>query len=172
MAIAKDTREFQAMSVADADGLLMQLARLSAELKKKAAAAEKRKAEIDIQLAADTAEQQQEYSRLFDRLTEYIQAHPERFVRPRNHQVKGVGSYGIEIAPDRYKTVDESLVIEYSDANGLALYQLVPKIDNAAAKQVFRDGGTVPGAKYTPAGDVPKIKIDPSYIEKILAERG
>ena len=126
MAIAKDTREFQAMSVADADALLMQLARLSAELKKKAAAAEKRKAEIDIQLAADTAEQQQEYDRLFDRLTEYIQAHPERFVRPRNHQVKGVGSYGIEIAPDRYKTVDESLVIEYSDANGLALYQLVP----------------------------------------------
>ena len=48
----------------------------------------------------------------------------------------------------------------------------MPKIDNAAAKQVFRDGGTVPGAKYTPAGDVPKIKIDPSYIEKILAERG
>ena len=45
MAIAKDTREFQAMSVADADGLLMQLARLSAELKKKAAAAEKQKKE-------------------------------------------------------------------------------------------------------------------------------
>ena len=168
MAIAKDTREFQAMTVADADGILMQLARLSAELKKKSAAAEKRKAELELQRAADTAEQQKEYDRLFDRLTEYIQAHPERFKHPRKHQVKGIGAYGIELAPDKYKTLDPNLVVEFSDENGLALYKMVPEIDNAAAKQIFRDGGTVPGAKYTPAGDVPKIKIDPSYIEKLL----
>ena len=88
MAIAKDTREFQAMSVADADGLLMQLARLSAEMKKKAAAAEKRKAEIDIQLAADTAEQQQEYDRLFDRISQYIR--PDDFTGDIYRKVAGL----------------------------------------------------------------------------------
>jgi phage host-nuclease inhibitor protein Gam len=168
MAIAKDTREYLAMTVADADNILLHLARLTAELKRRRAVADKKKAEIDLALAADTAEQQREYDVLYERLTEYIQAHPERFIRPCKHPVKGIGTYGLEIAPDKLKILDAEQVCNFSDADGLMLYAQVKQVDNAAVKQTFRDGVTVPGAKYTPPGKVPKIKIDDSYIEQQL----
>lgn len=170
MAIAKDTREFLAMTVAEADNILIQLARLAAELKRKGNVADKKKAEIDLALAADTAEQQREYNVLYERLTEYIQAHPERFIRPCKHPVKGIGTYGQEIAPDKLKVLDTELVCGFSDANGLSLYAMAKKVDNDAVKQTCRDGFAVPGTQYTPAGKVPKIKIDESYIEQQLKQ--
>ncbi len=168
MAIAKDTREFLAMTVAEADNILIQLARLAAELKRKGNVADKKKAEIDLALAADTAEQQREYDALYERLTEYIQAHPERFVRPCKHPVKGIGTYGLEVAPDKLKILDADQVCDFSDTSGLMLYAQVKQVDNATVKQTFRDGVTVPGARYTPPGKVPKIKISDSYIEQQL----
>lgn len=168
MAIAKDIRHAQAMTVPEADNLFSRLAQLTAAIKREGAAAEKRKAEIDIRAAETVAPLKIEYDQLYADLTDYIMAHPERFVSPRKRKVGQMGTYGIEIAPDKIDQIALEILTAYSDTYGLALYETEQKPVKTAIAQVFRDGGTVPGVRYTPPGDVPKIKVAPGYIEQQL----
>lgn len=168
MAIAKDLRAAQAMSVQDADALFGRLAVLTASLKRESAATERRKAEIDLKAAEAVAPIKREYDTVFAALTDYITTHPERFVRPRKHKVGELGTYGIETAPDKVDKILIETVAEYADKQGLALYKTDRTPDKTAIAQAFRDGLSVPGVRYTPPGDVPKIKVAPGYIEQQL----
>ena len=168
MPIARDLRKVQEMTVAEADGIFTRLAQLTAAIKREGAAAEKRKAEVDLKAAETVAPLQREYEILYAELTDYIMAHPERFTRPRKHKVGQIGTYGIEVAPDKVGDVDPAVIAEFADAQGLQLYKTTVLIDKSAVAQAFRDGITVPGCRYTPPGDVPKIKVAPGYIEQQL----
>ncbi len=171
MAIAQDMRKYQAMSQADAKVLFFRMARLLNRIRKISLEAD-RKAIQTKELCAAAAEPfQQEYDALHAALTEYLKAHPERFIKPRKVNIKGIGSFGWENDPAKVGDIKEDarkqLLKQYSDKNGLNLYaeEIVP--DKKAILAALLDGHQIPGVEdYIPAGANPKISFSKSIDEE------
>lgn len=171
MAIAQDMRKYQAMSQADAKVLFFRMARLLNRIRKISLEAD-RKAIQTKELCAAAAEPcQQEYDKLHAELTEYLKAHPERFVKPRKVNIKGIGSFGWENDPAKVGDIKDDarkqLLKQYSDKNGLNLYaeEIVP--DKKAILAALLDGHQIPGVEdYIPAGANPKISFSKSIDEE------
>ena len=87
MTVLQDNRKFQAMTVAEADAIFQRIALLEATIKRESSAADKKKAEIAIALQEKIAPALEERDELVETLTFYIQANPDRFIKPRKHKV-------------------------------------------------------------------------------------
>ncbi len=164
MAIAQDMRKFQAMKQDDARALFFRMARLLNRLRKIELEVDRKIIEVKAKADRDKSEIQTEYDALFAELTEYLKAHPERFVSPRKVNLKGVGSFGWESDPAKVGDIKEDakkeLLKAYSDLHGLALYAEEIAPDKKAIAAAILDGHQIPGVDhYTPPGDNPKISF-------------
>lgn len=168
MTVLQDNRKFQAMTVAEADAIFQRIALLEATIKRESSAADKKKAEIAIALQEKIAPALEERDELVETLTCYIQANPDRFIKPRKHKVGEMGSYGIETDPAKTVINDKLAVVEYAREHGLDLYEEDFKINKKAVETAISVGHKIPGAKIVPAGDVAKYKVAQSYIESLL----
>ena len=168
MTVLQDNRKFQAMTVAEADAIFQRIALLEATIKRESFAADKKKAEIAIALQEKIAPALEERDELVETLTCYIQANPDRFIKPRKHKVGEMGSYGIETDPAKTVINDKLAVVDYAREHGLALYEEDFKINKKAVETAISVGHKIPGAKIVPAGDVAKYKVAQSYIESLL----
>lgn len=168
MTVLQDNRKFQAMTVAEADAIFQRIALLEATIKRESSAADKKKAEIAIALQEKIAPALEERDELVETLTCYIQANPDRFIKPRKHKVGEMGSYGIETDPAKTVINDKLAVVDYAREHGLDLYEEDFKINKKAVETAISVGHKIPGAKIVPAGDVAKYKVAQSYIETLL----
>lgn len=168
MTVLQDNRKFQAMTVAEADAIFQRIALLEAMIKRESSAADKKKAEIAIALQEKIAPALEERDELVETLTFYIQANPDRFIKPRKHKVGEMGSYGIETDPAKTVINDKLAVVEYAREHGLDLYEEDFKVNKKAVETAISVGHKIPGAKIIPAGDVAKYKVAQSYIESLL----
>ena len=168
MTVLQDNRKFQAMTVAEADAIFQRIALLEATIKRESSAADKKKAEIAIALQEKIAPALEERDELVETLTCYIQANPDRFIKPRKHKVGEMGSYGIETDPAKTVINDKLAVVEYAREHGLDLYEEDFKVNKKAVETAISVGHKIPGAKIVPAGDVAKYKVAQSYIESLL----
>ena len=168
MTVLQDNRKFQAMTVAEADAIFQRIALLEATIKRESFAADKKKAEIAIALQEKIAPALEERDELVEALTCYIQANPDRFIKPRKHKVGEMGSYGIETDPAKTVINDKLAVVEYAREHGLDLYEEDFKVNKKAVETAISVGHKIPGAKIIPAGDVAKYKVAQSYIESLL----
>ena len=171
MTVLQDNRKFQAMTVAEADAIFQRIALLEATIKRESSAADKKKAEIAIALQEKIAPALEERDELVETLTCYIQANPDRFIKPRKHKVGEMGSYGIETDPAKTVINDKLAVVEYAREHGLDLYEEDFKVNKKAVETAISVGHKIPGAKIVPAGDVAKYKVAQSYIESLLLNK-
>ena len=173
MAIAQDMRKYQAMTQTDAKKLFFQMARVLNRIRKISLEADRKAILAKESADASIAPLKQEYDALYADLTEYLKVHPERFVRPRKVNIKGVGSFGWESDPAKVGEIKEEsrkrLLKEYSDKNELNLYTMEIVPDRKAIAAAILDGHKIPGVEdYTPAGDNPKISFAKSINEEII----
>ena len=153
------------MTEGEADALFRRIAVLEARLAAKAAAADKKIAEIKAKTAEDTAAEKQEYDDLAAELSAYIGLHPERFTRPRMRQTEA-GKYGLRKAT-KLEIEDEENVFAFSDLHGLSLYETRRAIDKKAVAAALADGFRVNGAKVI-TGDLAGFSVDKSVYENLL----
>ena len=168
MATLKDNRKYQAMTVADADDLFLQIARLKAVLDRKTAAHKKRLADLELAHKEDVAAELAEYEHLTGELGNYIQTHKERFLAPRKHKVGAVGSYGITTDPAYVTIEDEEKLFKYALENGYEeMINTTRKPNKDAILRHAIAGEIIPGAAVIPPGDVVKISFSKGYAEQI-----
>ena len=140
MTVLQDNRKFQAMTVAEADAIFQRIALLEATIKRESSAADKKKAEIAIALQEKIAPALEERDELVETLTFYIQANPDRFIKPRKHKVGEMGAYGIETDPAKTVINDKLAVVEYAREHGLDLYEEDFKINKKAVETAISVG--------------------------------
>lgn len=168
MGVLKDHRKYQAMTVSDADDLFLRLAKVKADIDRKSAAHKKKIADLEAahkeQIAAELAEKEA----LEKELGSYILANPGRFLKPRNHQVGSVGSYGITTDPAYVQISDKEAFIQFALENGYEdLYRTEHTPDKVAAMRRIMAQEDIPGATLIPAGDVAKFSFKKGYAEQL-----
>ena len=168
MAVLKDNRKYQAMTVQEADDLFLRIARLKAAIDKETAAHKKKLADLEMahkdKIASDLAAKEA----LEKELSAYILANPDRFVKPRKHPVGQIGSYGITTDPAYVDISDEDAVIKYASENRYDdLIRLKVKLDLDAVRCRIEGGETIPGADIVPAGDVAKLIFKKGYADQL-----
>lgn len=160
-----DNRKYQAMTEADADALFRELAMLETRLLAKAAAVEKKISDLKAKLAEETAEDNALLEQLRERLTAYIESNPERFASPRQRKTD-FGKYGLRTA-SKLVISDGDAVVNFSDSEGLDLYELVKNPVKERITAAIRDGYAVPGARVF-SGDLATYSVDRKAVENFL----
>ena len=157
-----DTREFDAMTVEEADSLFQAIAIKETEIKKHNAICDKKIAVLKLNLENTIAPLRNDIAELSKRLSEYVKLHKERFIKPRQRSTN-FGKYGVRTVTELIIT-DEQAVIDFAKANNLPLYKTEIKLDKKAIEKLIVDGKEIPGA-YRKVGDiisynVAKVKED------------
>lgn len=168
MAVLKDNRKYQAMTVAEADDLFLRIARLKAAIDKETAAHKKKLADLELahkeKIYGDLAEKEV----LEKELAAYILANPDRFQKPRKHPVGQIGTYGITTDPAYVIILDKDAVIEFAGENDfedLVRVEVTPDKDGILRR--IQAGEVIPGADMVPAGDVAKLSFKKGYAEQL-----
>lgn len=168
MPVLKDNRKYQAMTVAQADDLFLQIARLKAYIDKETAAHKKKLTDLEIAHKEKISAELAEKEKLEKELTAYIMANPDRFIKPRKHPVGQIGTYGITTDPAYVNFFDRQAVIEFAQENGYTDLVRVERIpDKEAALRRMAAGEEIPGAEMVPAGDVAKLAFKKGYAEAL-----
>ena len=164
----QDNRKYQAMTVAEADELFLQIARVKAKIDKETAAHKAKLAELELahknKLAGEIAEKEM----LESELAAYILANPDRFIKPRKHAVGQIGTYGITTDPAYVEISCADTVLSFALENGYDDLQRVTRtVDKDAAARRLADGEDIPGCRLIPAGDVAKLTFKKGYAEAL-----
>ena len=168
MGVLKDNRKYQAMTVADADELLLRIARVKAVIDKETASHKQKLAELELAHKQKLAAHLAEKKRLEEELCAYIVANPERFEKPRKRPVGQVGTYGIVTDPAYVIIKDKDAVVQFALENGYDdLIRTEHTPDKDAVLRRIMAGETVPGAVVIPAGDVAKLAFKKGYAEHL-----
>ena len=168
MGILKDNRKYQAMTVADADELLLKIARVKAVIDKETAAHKQKLAELELNHKQKLADALAEKKALEDELCAYVLANPERFEKPRKRPVGQIGTYGIVTDPAYVIIRDKDAVVAFALERGyddLIRTERTPDKD-AVLKRIMA-GEEIPGAKLIPAGDVVDLSFRKGYAERL-----
>lgn len=163
-----DSRLVKKMTVAEADAIFLEIARLRAVIEREEAALKKKIADLTAtckdKISADLEKKEQ----LERELTDYILSHPERFVKPRKHPVGQVGTYGVTTDPAYIRIFSKEDIIAFALENG---YDDVIRTEHTPDKDgILRrisDGEDVPGAELIPAGDVAKMSFKKGYAQQL-----
>ena len=163
-----DTRMHKSMTVAEADAIFLEIARLRAVIEREEAALKKKIADLTAackdKISADLEKREQ----LERELTDYILSHPERFVKPRKHPVGQVGTYGVTTDKAYIRIFSKEDIIDFALING---YDDIIRTEHTPDKDgILRrisDGEDVPGAELIPAGDVAKMSFKKGYAEQL-----
>ena len=171
MAVLKDNRKYQAMTVAEADQLFMRMGHAMAIMEKAQAAWKKKIADLTLQQDAELAPLMAQFKELEAELAAYMEANQSRFIQPRFHKVANVGQYGFKTDPAHVELSNKGKdVIKFALENGMTddLLTMKPMPDRAKIAEAIADGCAVDGAKLIPAGDTLKYSFLPGYIEQQL----
>ncbi len=152
-----DPRGLDAMTAEQADALFAELAQADIRVKKAQAAAEKRIADIKERCAQETAADQEAVAALAERLSAYILAHRDRFLKPRQRKTE-YGKYGLRTST-RTDILDEDALRAISDERGLGLYRVEAKIDKKAVEKALADGEDLGDAARVVSGDVASYDV-------------
>ena len=163
-----DSRLVKKMTVAEADAIFLEIARLRAVIEREEAALKKKIADLTAackdKISADLEKKEQ----LERELTDYILSHPERFVKPRKHPVGQVGTYGVTTDKAYIRIFSKEDIIDFALING---YDDIIRTEHTPDKDgILRrisDGVDVPGAELIPAGDVAKMSFKKGYAEQL-----
>ena len=163
-----DTRMHKSMTVAEADAIFLEIARCNAVIAREEALLKKKTSDLTAacieKISADLKKREQ----LEQELTNYILAHPKRFVKPRKHSVGQVGTYGVTTGPAYIRIFSEEDIIAFALKNG---YDDVIRTEHTPDKEgILRRisaGVDVPGAELIPAGDVAKMSFKKGYAQQL-----
>ena len=163
-----DTRKLKTMTVAEADAIFLEIARIKAVIDKEKAALEKRLAEATAAFKEKTSELCSKKEQLEQELTSYILANPDRFIKPKKHPVGTIGTYGITTDKAYIEITDKEEVISFALENA---YDDIVRVERTPDKdgimQRIIAGELIPGARLIPAGDVAKMAFKKGYAEQL-----
>jgi phage host-nuclease inhibitor protein Gam len=143
--VLNDNRKYVAMTVEEADRTFALIATLTIDVERISAGYDKRVIALQSECQEKTAPLKERITALEKELTDYINAHPERFEKPRARQL-AQGKYGMQKNAPTVEITDENAIIEFSDEEGLYLYSKVVKINKDAIKNAIESKIEVPGA--------------------------
>ena len=163
-----DTRMHKSMTVAEADAIFLEIARLRAVIEREEAALKKKIADLTAACKEKISADLEKKEQLERELTNYILANPARFVKPRKHPVGQVGTYGVTTGPAYIRIFSKEDIIDFALING---YDDIIRTEHTPDKDgILRRitaGVDVPGAELIPAGDVAKLSFKKGYAEQL-----
>ncbi len=134
------------LSVEQADELFRRLAVATIKINQINADHEKRIAELKNAAQKETGPLEREVKTLESELDSYIQAHPERFIKPRQH-VTDYGKYGLRSAAS-LKILDEEQVRSAVRAAGIPALIVIERLDKKILEKALADGAEIPGCEF------------------------
>lgn len=139
-----DNRKYLAMSEAEADQLLDEIARQTIDNAVTEAEAERRIADIKANAATVRGFRRKQIEDAAAELERYIQAHPERFVRPRARKTS-LGSYGLRTVSNVAIADDEAVIAYAKKHNRTELIKITYTVVKDQVKQAAAAGEEIPG---------------------------
>ena len=158
-----DNRALRSMTVQQADALFQEIALLTVKIKKIEAGYEKRIAELKAAAGRETEAPEAELREKVATLTHYIQANPERFVKPRQHQTD-YGKYGVRTVSN-IEITDEEAVKAAVKAQSIPALVVIEKLDKKALEKAIGDGLSIPGCEMR-RGEVASYTVAKALMEE------
>lgn len=152
----QDNRAARAMTVDEADQLFQRIAEIEIAMTAELAGYEQEIAAVKARAAAAEAYYCGVLKPAQEQLTAYINAHPERFVKPRKRKTE-FGEYGLQSATKLY-VLDECAALISVKAQGIPAVVVTEKLDKKALEAAIRDGMKVTGAEIR-KGEIAKYKV-------------
>ena len=157
-----DNRAMRAMTVQQADAVFRDIALLTVKIEKIKAGYEKRIAELKAAGERETEGLDAELREKVSVLTAYINANPERFIKPRQHQTD-YGKYGFRSAT-KLEITDEEAVKLTVKAQGIPALVVIEKLDKKALEKAISDGQTVDGCELR-RGEIASYTVAKALLE-------
>ena len=157
-----DNRAMRAMTVQQADAVFRDIALLTVKIEKIKAGYEKRIAELKAAGERETEGLDAELREKVSVLTAYINANPERFIKPRQHQTD-YGKYGFRSAT-KLEVIDEEAIKLSVKAQGIPALVVIEKLDKKALEKAISDGQTVDGCELR-RGEIASYTVAKALLE-------
>lgn len=158
-----DNRVFRAMTVQDADALFREIALLTVKIGKIEAGYEKKIADLKAAANRETEELEDELRWKVARLTSYIQANPERFIKPRQHATD-YGKYGVRTVSNLEITDEEAVKLAVK-AHGIPALIVTEKLDKKALEKAIGDGQEIRGCELR-RGEIASYTVAKALMEE------
>jgi len=159
-----DNRAALAMSVEEADALFQELAERTIEATAIAARYEKRLAAIKAEAAEAREQSAKIIQPLEGQLEDYINAHPERFQKPRMRKTE-FGQYGLRTVTN-LQVFDEAGCIASVKAQQLPAIVVTEKLDKKAVEKAISDGYDITGAEIR-SGEIIKYVVKKELLDRV-----
>ena len=157
-----DNRAMRAMTVQEADALFQDIALLTVKIEKTKAQYEKRIAELKAAAGRDTEGPEAELREKVAKLTAYINANPERFIKPRQHQTD-YGKYGVRTVSN-LEITDEEAVKMAVKAHGIPALIVIERLDKKALEKAIGDGADLDGCELR-RGEIASYTVAKALLE-------
>ena len=158
-----DNRALRAMTVPQADALFQEIALLTVKIEKTKAQYEKRIAELKAAAGRDTEAPEAELREKVAELTAYIQATPERFIKPRQHATD-YGKYGVRTVSNLEITDEEAVKLAVK-AQGIPALIVSEKLDKKALEKAISDGLSIDGCELR-RGEIASYTVAKALMEE------
>ena len=164
--VLSDNRKFKAMSVLDGDALFAEIAKLELEIVKISAAGDRERARIYDKYDAMMAGAKAALPEKTAALMAYIQANPDRFVKPRARKTPN-GSYGMRNVPPVLEISDADALIKWVKDNSMPhLCEVAIKLNKKNIETAISDGQEVAGAHISPPGERTFHKVSQDLMDQ------
>lgn len=158
-----DNRAMRAMTVQEADALFQEIALLTVKIEKTKANYEKKIAELKASAGRETEAPEAELRDKVAVLTAYINANPDRFIKPRQHQTD-YGKYGVR-SVSNLEITDEEAVKLAVKALGIPALVVTEKLDKKALEKAIGDGLSIPGCELR-QGEIASYTVAKALMEE------
>ncbi len=164
-----DTRDYKAMSEADADKLFTDYARIVLQETAIAARADHEVAKIRQATEDQLKPMREDAELLKHRLERYMQANPDRFESPRYRKTT-LGKFGVQSVRGKL-SIDEETVLAWARRHKRTdLYTVIYKLAVDAIKNALANGDEIPGCVQQPGGERINITVNADAIAAVKRE--
>ncbi|MEA4862700.1 MAG: host-nuclease inhibitor Gam family protein [Victivallaceae bacterium] len=151
------------LTIEEADALFRELALREVQAKRKAAALDKKIAELKDNYDRETEQLRTELDMYKAKLAAYIVACPERFRKPRSRKTI-FGTYGLKHA-SKLVISDRQAVIDFARQGGHDFCETKIKLKAKQICEAIGGGLEVPGARIS-EGDIASYKVDTAALDE------
>ena len=159
-----DNRAAKAMTAEEADSLFQQLAERIIEATATAARYEKRLAALKAEAAENRKLDMKTIKPLEQQLESYINAHPQRFQRPRMRATE-FGKYGLRTVTN-LEITDEAACAASVKAQQIPAIVVTERLDKKAMEKAISDGHTITGAEIR-QGEIMKYDVKKDLLDRV-----
>lgn len=159
----QDNREAIAMTAEEADAVMQRIAEISVSMTAEAAQYEEQITTIKSAAAEASKQFNGMLAPLEEQLTAYINAHPERFAKPRMRKTD-FGSYGLR-SVTKLEITDENAALMSVKAQGIPAYTVIEKLDKKAIEKAISDGKEITGAEVR-SGELAKYTVAKALLDQ------